>query len=52
MPRFGFDYDVFGNGKMVICGGFRVMNLTMPSYGAASGVTIFNAPSQLNPQIF
>jgi hypothetical protein len=51
-PRFGFAYDVFGDGKMAVRGGFGVAKETLPTYGSSSGRTIFNAPSQLNPQVF
>ena len=50
-PRFGFAYDVFGDGKMAVRGGFAIVKQTTPSYGGYIGIEN-NAPVKYSPTIY
>ncbi len=50
-PRLGFAYDLAGNGKTAIRGGFGMFYNTRPS-GAVIGDLSRNPPSQLTPFIY
>lgn len=51
-PRFGFAYDVFGNAKTAVRGGFGTAKEATPSYSVYIGNASQTQPVVLSPQIF
>jgi hypothetical protein len=51
-PRFGFAYDVTGDGKTAVRGGIGVSKQAVPSAGSYLWTTRTNPPVQFNPQLF
>jgi hypothetical protein len=50
-PRLGFGYDVFGDGKMAVRGGFGIFYNPRPSGGIVGNLAT-NPPIQYTPNIF
>ncbi|MFN0111307.1 MAG: carboxypeptidase regulatory-like domain-containing protein [Blastocatellia bacterium] len=50
-PRLGFGYNLRGNGKTAIRGGFGTFHNTRPPGGIYRGLTI-NPPTQFNPTFY
>ena len=51
-PRLGFAWDVFGDAKTALRGGFGVTKNMIPSSGLIAGAANNNPPNQFRPQIF
>lgn len=51
-PRLGFAWDVFGDGKTALRGGFGITKNMIPSSGLIAGPANSNPPNQFRPQIF
>ena len=51
-PRLGFAWDVFGDDKTALRGGFGVTKNMIPSSGLIAGAANNNPPNQFRPQIF
>ncbi|NOT63863.1 MAG: TonB-dependent receptor plug domain-containing protein, partial [Acidobacteria bacterium] len=50
-PRIGFGYNLLGNGKTALRGGFGVFHNTRPGGGIWRNLTL-NPPTQFNPTFF
>ena len=51
-PRLGFAWDVYGDSRTAIRGGFGVTKNMIPSSGLIAGAANSNPPNQFRPQVF
>ena len=51
-PRIGFAWDVFGDGRTAVRGGFGITKNMIPSTGVVATPANNNPPNQFRPQIF
>lgn len=51
-PRFGFSYDLFGNGNTALRAGIGITKQTVPSSQNFLWQTTENPPLQVSPQVF
>jgi hypothetical protein len=51
-PRFGFAYDVFGDGNTAIRGSFAITHITRSSSNTPNNMARVNPPEEFNPVLY